>query len=237
MKVKTLLIALMVLTGLVPVVSSDTLPGIDSVNNVMAGKWIWKFCYGGFTGICSDNPGPGNQRSVVFSNTDNDSVLFEVYKNDTLILSGTTIFHYRSTTFSGHWTIDLDVVHGEPDLGLEYYIIRKIDSNNIEFLQPCMDCFYYAYGKEGVTTDVSGLNNKGNLFVYPNPVEGKIFVSSSDIITGLDIIDLTGKTVFSSKYMPGSKKVNVDISVISKGIYFIKTYSYNKSYVGRILKL
>ena len=237
MKTKTLLISLLIITGLIPVIRSSAGHNIDSVNSVMAGKWIWKACYGGFAGFCSDNPGPGNQRYVVFSSTETDSVLFEVYKNDTLVLSGSTIFQHRNTTFNDYWIVDKDVVRGAADLGLDYYIIHKIDSTSIEFMQPCIDCFYYVYEKENVTTNVIVLNNEDNLFVYPNPVTGKLSVSSNNIITGLEIIDLTGKIVFSRKYISGSKKITVDISHINKGIYFIKSFSYNKSYVGRILKL
>ena len=238
MTLKTILISLFLVTGLIPVAQPNTEPDIDSVNNFIAGKWIWKSCYGGFAGFCTDNPGPGNQRSVIFSSTDTDSILFKVYKNDTLILSGITIFKYQNTTFNDQWIIDQDVVRGKAELGLlDYYIIRKTDSVTIEFMQPCMDCFYYEYEKENVTTDVIVLNNENNLFVYPNPVTGKLSVSSNSIITGLEIIDLTGKIVFSRKYISGSRKITVDISHINKGIYFIKSFSYNKSYTGRILKL
>ncbi|UCH15030.1 MAG: T9SS type A sorting domain-containing protein [Bacteroidales bacterium] len=237
MKAKFLVLLLLMITGFIHIVRSDTTPDIDSVNTVMEGKWVWKDCYGGFAGYCTDLPGPGNQRSVVFSNTDTDSVLFEVYKNDTLLLSGNTIFQYRNTTFNSHWIVDQDVVRGAEELGLDYYIIRKIDSSRVEFMQPCIDCYYYIYEKEDVATNVIVLNNEGNLFVYPNPVTGKLSVSSNNIITGLEIIDLTGKIVFSRNYIPGSMKISVDISHINKGIYFIKSFSYNKSYVGRILKL
>ncbi len=237
MKAKTLLISLLIITGLIPVVQSNTVPNIDSVNTVMEGKWLWKDCYGGFAGYCTDLPGPGNQRSVVFSKTGTDSVLFEVYKNDTLLLSGNTIFQYRNTAFDGHWIVDQDVVRGTEELGLDYYIIRKIDSTSVEFMQPCIDCYYYIYEKEDVASDVIVLNNEDNLFVYPNPVTGKLSVNSNNIITGLEVIDLTGKIVFSRNYISGIRKISIDISHINKGIYFIKTFSYNKSYVGRILKL
>lgn len=238
MKARTLLISLLIVTVLIPVALSNDQPGIDSVNNFMAGKWIWKYCYGGFAGFCTDNPGPGNQRSVIFTITETDSVMFEVYKNDTLILSGITIFKYQNTTFNGHWIIDQDVVRGGEELGpLEYYVIRKTDSVTIEFMQPCIDCFYYEYEKENVATNVIVLNNEGDLFVYPNPVTEKISITSNSAVTALEIIDLTGKVVLSRKFITGSKKITVDMSNINKGIYFIKSYSNNKSYTGRILKL
>jgi hypothetical protein len=238
MKIRTILTSLLITAVLIPAAPSNDQPDIDSVNSFMAGKWIWKYCYGGFTGSCTDNPGPGNQHSVVFSKTDTDSVLFEVYKNDTLILSDITIFKYMNTTFNDHWIIDQDIVRGGSELGpLDYYIIRKTDSVTIEFMQPCMDCFYYGYEKENVTTDVLILNNEDNLIVYPNPVTGKLYVSSKNIITGLEIIDLTGKVVFSKNYISGGKKIAVDLSNINKGIYFLKSFTYNKTYVGRILKL
>ncbi len=238
MKIKVVIVSLLIVTGLKDITLANDHPDIDSVNNFMRGKWIWKYCNGGFAGWCSDNPGPGNQRSVIFSGTDTDSVLFEVYRNDTLILSDITIFKYMNTDFNGHWIIEQDVVRGGIEPGpSDYYIIHKTDSITIEFIEPCIDCFYYGYEKEKITTDITVLNNEDNLIVYPNPVDGKLFISSKNIITGLEIIDLTGKAVLTKNYISVSRIVTVDVSHINRGIYFIKTFSNSKTYTGRLLKL
>ena len=61
---------LLIVAGFTRVTLSNDQSDIDSVNCFMEGKWIWKYCYGGFAGFCTDNPGLGNQRSVIFTNTD-----------------------------------------------------------------------------------------------------------------------------------------------------------------------
>ncbi|MHB9056541.1 MAG: CBM96 family carbohydrate-binding protein [Paludibacteraceae bacterium] len=53
--------------------------------------------------------------------------------------------------------------------------------------------------------------------VYPNPVVDKVFVESADnLVTGLEIIDLSGRKIVSSR---GSF---IDLKDISKGVYIIK---------------
>jgi len=236
MKAKILYLLLLIVA--VMPLRSQYNPNIDSVNNVMEGKWIWKACYGGFSGECYDNPGQGNQRSVIFSKTDSDSMFFEVYKNDTLILSGITKFEYVVTEFINLWTIEKDVVRGEAELGMPgYYIINKIDSVSIEFAEPCVDCYFYKYERDDILTGVAVAGKKNKIFIYPNPVAGKLYVRNDNTIDELEIIDITGKVIFRKINNTGSKIIVIDISHIKSGAYFIRSVSAGKTCLDKFLKL
>jgi hypothetical protein len=237
MKTKNLLSAILMVSGLAIAVRSVA-QNIDSVNNVMEGKWIWTACYGGFSGECYDNPGPGNQRSVIFTKTDTDSLLFEVYKNDTLKLFGITKFEYLVTEFINIWTIEKDVVYGTPELEMPgYYIVRRIDSAKIAFEEPCIDCYYYEYQKEGVVVGSENPGTINKIFIYPNPAGGTLYLRNDDVITQFEIINITGKVVCRKKNETGSKVITVDISYLKSGAYFLKSLHGNRTYLSRFLKL
>jgi len=237
LKTKNLLSAILVVSGLA-ISARSVAQNIDSVNNVMEGKWIWTACYGGFSGECDDNPGPGNQRSVIFSKTDTDSVMFEVYKNDTLKMSGITKFEYLVTEFINIWTIEEDVVHGMPVVDPHnYFIIRRTDSTKVTFEEPCIDCYYYEYQKEGTVVGSESPGTINNIFIYPNPAGSRLYVRNNNFITELEIIDITGKVVCRKKNEIGSKLITIDISYLKSGAYFLKSLSGNRTYLNRFLKL
>jgi hypothetical protein len=237
MKTKNLLSAILVVSGLA-IACLSVAQNIDSVNNVMEGKWIWTACYGGFSGECYDNPGPGNQRSVIFTKTDTDSVLFEVYKNDTLKVSGITKFEYLVTEFINVWTIEKDIVHGETLVDPhDFFIIRRTDSTKVTFEEPCIDCYYYEYQKEGTVVGSEDPRTINNIFIYPNPAGGRLYVRNDNLITELEIIDITGKVVCRKKNETGNRLIAVDISYLKSGAYFLKFLSGNRIYLNRFLKL
>ncbi len=64
------------------------------------------------------------------------------------------------------------------------------------------------------------INPHSNLFnIYPNPSNGILFIEARNIQT-IEIIDITGKVV--KQIQETSNKIQIDLSNIHKGIYFIK---------------
>lgn len=104
----------------------------------------------------------------------------------------------------------------------------------------------------GLTTQkivVSGTNNVGinqvNIMrgfnMYPNPAQQNITVdfildNKSDVT--IQIIDITGRIVLENNFenlIEGRNSVNMNISEIKNGFYFIKTESINSSVTSRLL--
>jgi hypothetical protein len=63
---------------------------LDSINEILSGKWIWSECIPA-PFACFEQPTKEHSRSIYFSNIINsDSLLYETYRNDTIIVKGKT---------------------------------------------------------------------------------------------------------------------------------------------------
>jgi hypothetical protein len=73
--------------------------------------------------------------------------------------------------------------------------------------------------------------------VYPNPTSGIIFIEldrSLPIRTKIVINDIYGKTVFIKDF-EGSKKQELDLAQLSKGMYFLQIQSENNRYFQKVI--
>ena len=68
---------------------------------------------------------------------------------------------------------------------------------------------------------------------YPNPVKDILYIQNKNNIFSLEIIDINGKIILSQ--IDKAKEIQVDISAISKGIYFIKIQDKEGSYTEKII--
>lgn len=78
----------------------------------------------------------------------------------------------------------------------------------------------------------SGLFEKIELSVYPNPSHGKMHLNMSQVIDELHVYDLQGRIVYSSQ--PKKHNVQLDLK-IQKGFYILKLYSGNQQFTQRIV--
>jgi hypothetical protein len=77
-----------------------------------------------------------------------------------------------------------------------------------------------------------------NIVLYPNPSNG-IFnvVSGANEITEIQVYDLTGKVIWTKKdFAVSNSEIQINLSSISQGIYFVKISANNQSTVKRIIK-
>ncbi len=81
------------------------------------------------------------------------------------------------------------------------------------------------------TTSTDDLNSQLNLSIYPNPVKDKLIIKSSNLIKCYELTDVTGKVIVSDK--SNSYSLNICMSNLSKGIYFLKTTDYKQ---GNVVK-
>ncbi len=71
------------------------------------------------------------------------------------------------------------------------------------------------------------------LKLYPNPTSGK-FIIESEGIKSVEIFDISGKSIRSYQY-PGINTLNINISDLPKGAYFIHLQNENQSIVRKVL--
>lgn len=78
------------------------------------------------------------------------------------------------------------------------------------------------------TLDINDLDNNLKFSVYPNPAENLLTIETDKIYSEsvlVEIISITGKTIFKSKI---NSKTDINVSGISKGVYFVKL-THNKT--------
>lgn len=75
------------------------------------------------------------------------------------------------------------------------------------------------------------------LSIYPNPSNGMIVVSTkNDIcIERIDLFDVNGNLVWSKKIQQTGQQFNLTLSLITKGIYFLRAHSPNETIQKKLL--
>ena len=70
--------------------------------------------------------------------------------------------------------------------------------------------------------DVTGVGENAQQIVsiYPNPVSDKLFIEAEKAISNVEIINVTGAVVFSKDF--DSDKVEIEVSSLQNGVYFVK---------------
>lgn len=112
-------------------------------------------------------------------------------------------------------TTDYQTIDQETKRGASYYKLIQYDFNgNFKEYGP-----YYSRCEAG----------KDDILIYPNPANESIIIEySSDKITGIQLIDLAGKIILEPLHSPKNKIVQLDVSKIQSGVYFIVVSSENE---------
>ena len=90
----------------------------------------------------------------------------------------------------------------------------------------------YEYTARVGTTD---LNAENRLTIYPNPARNQVTVEVENLNAFVEVYDVLGKKISSQK--ANTDKTIVDISDLTKGIYFVKTMDKNNVlWMGKFVK-
>jgi hypothetical protein len=87
---------------------------------------------------------------------------------------------------------------------------------------------------EGSPNGVKDLEALVNFKVYPNPVNSNLLISSEILMSRLEVMDLSGKTVINS--MVNEKSTSVDVSALKNGTYLVRVQTDNGEMISRIVK-
>ncbi|MFC4722616.1 T9SS type A sorting domain-containing protein [Geojedonia litorea] len=151
-------------------------------------------------------------------NADNDPNQNGIYKvgntttNGTGGLTGTVAHIGTATSFM------------EPYVSGTYYKVYAVDK-----------AFNYSNELEISDATLSIAQNKMfDLKVYPNPAKNYIVIESQkNPISKIEVFDVLGKSVTSQTQLSND---NIDISNLSRGMYFLKIYSDKLSITKKIIK-
>jgi len=87
------------------------------------------------------------------------------------------------------------------------------------------------FNEENPTASVNEITNN-SISIYPNPAKNQLTINVADKIENITIIDITGKTI--KNMTPTSKTINV--SELTKGIYFLKVKTTNSVVTSKFIK-
>jgi len=85
-----------------------------------------------------------------------------------------------------------------------------------------------------------GINNySSTLFIYPNPTKGKLQVTTNKGINPLvvEVYDIYGrKQKAESRKQKAEREIEIDISALQAGIYFVKIYTESEVVTKKVIK-
>jgi hypothetical protein len=81
------------------------------------------------------------------------------------------------------------------------------------------------------TTNINLIDSSSDLLFYPNPITDYFMVNE---IGTIEIYDVLGNKIFQSEIAHSNFEIN--LSPYPNGIYFVKFYTTNKIYTGKIMK-
>lgn len=137
---------------------------------------------------------------------------------DTSYLNGSG-FEYVSTT-NGLPPQIQSITKGNND---KYYITGQFDTFNGDFTP-------FVVRLHGLSVSVDEIENeKMDLEIYPNPASTQLFTNQQSVLS-YEIIQIDGKRTLQGSSIP------VDISSLSKGLYFIKINTKNTSMFHKFIK-
>lgn len=84
-------------------------------------------------------------------------------------------------------------------------------------------------------TDIHQLDNALNVILYPNPIQGVLYISNVEKDYDVVISDVTGKQLISQHI--NENNANIDMNHISQGVYLIYIYkNENLVYTNKLIK-
>lgn len=150
--------------------------------------------------------------------------------------ANTTKTHNISLAANDCYTISLLDSYGDGwGYGTTPHGIEVFDNNNNSIYSVINPSFGASLVKSNALTttllSVGGFE-ASQVSIYPNPTTGILNITSETPVS-IDIIDVTGKVVFSAANV--SKEKSVDLSGLQKGIYFARIASENSTTTEKII--
>lgn len=92
--------------------------------------------------------------------------------------------------------------------------------------------------KDGTLTGVNDMLDNLSFKSFPNPVRDRLYLSSisSDNNSTVNIYDLKGQLIFTKPVKPEEYPLEINVSNLSNGLYFILFLTSHKSFSSKFIK-
>jgi hypothetical protein len=71
--------------------------------------------------------------------------------------------------------------------------------------------------------------------IYPNPARHTVTFEFTGEVSSIEISDLSGKVLIREMVDEGDNSVQLDVSVLNKGIYMFRAFDKDQSQTGKII--
>lgn len=95
-----------------------------------------------------------------------------------------------------------------------------------------------SYPTKSQATSVGDLDENEPFYVYPNPAHGYVMVKPNQLSSGrlmFQLLDLSGRVVFSRSFESSADGFRVDLSGLPQGVYLYQIHAHEKMMHGKIL--
>ncbi len=144
-----------------------------------------------------------------------------------------TPLNYRIIGTAGPFTLPQN---GFITLDVAYIYARGINGNSISELQTAADVVQNFYN--AIANSTSDISEKNNISVFPNPTHDYFTIQLHDVSQGpnrIELTDISGKIVHAEN-ISFNGRYQVDISHLSKGIYFLTVSSNSGLQTQKLIK-
>jgi 6-phosphogluconolactonase (cycloisomerase 2 family) len=80
---------------------------------------------------------------------------------------------------------------------------------------------------QDATVGINEVNKTNHITIYPNPTSGIVTISSIQTIANIEVFDVTGKLVYTQQNNNNQTNLEINLSALSNGIYFINAQTEN----------
>jgi len=95
----------------------------------------------------------------------------------------------------------------------------------------------YFKGSEPLVNKITTKQLNDNIIIYPNPTMGKLRITNYELlITNIEIFDVFGRSVGATLPIAQNPEINLNISHLPAGVYFMKIITNNGIVMKKVLK-
>jgi len=101
-----------------------------------------------------------------------------------------------------------------------------------------MGLYFYYFGKKTQTSVYEIFQDDNTIKIYPNPTKDKLYLSSNDFDNNsfVKIYDLKGQLISTNSTKSIGNFLEIDVSNLKSGFYFINLLTNKKSFNSKFLK-
>jgi len=149
-----------------------------------------------------------------------------------IVVNGVEEFTYTSSSNNTYENIEIDLSnHAGSTLNISMQHLGRNGNLN----SPMGDRAFIDNLSIGNESFLSLSDNNYNQFsIYPNPTAGLLNIKANSIIDKIEVFDILGKRIIDTVFE--NKDVEVNLSALKNGIYFIKIQSNGISETRKIIK-